>query len=213
MAENRPVYLPPSTPPAEGVKGGAAAVRVLAGPGRRIAARAVDAGVWTAVVLGLALLTTAATASGSAPAARTVAMVAVCAVGAALVLTRLAAIALWGRTFGQAVAGVEVVAYADGRSRPSWAQSYARWYGRFRIAEDVVRFVRDREEEQCSHDENAGTAVVRYAASGAGAGAPGGSAFVVSRWSGNAHRLVMGAGLGIVLAAEAGVLAVVLARG
>lgn len=167
-----PVFLPPSTP--DGPRQDSdVPVRVLSGPGRRLAARLLDtlivllgAGLIALLGVGLAALV----GDVDEPDAAATVFLIIFGVLALLFLFLYEPITTWkwGGTLGKLALGIRVVLVTDGRSFPSLGLSFGRFLIQivFRAVPlggllDVLWLLWDRPLYQCLHDKVVSTVVVR----------------------------------------------------
>ena len=168
-AVTAPLYVPAGTSPEPGTDVDGRVVRVLASTRQRVGARVVDVLVaLLALVTALSPFYTVVLMSDGfrASAGIWVALPVVLVAMAGPVLLRVGAIARWGRTLGQRVAGIRVVRKEDGTSPPGWGRSLRRAAlprssSSFPLITDPWEQRNDQRLGQCLHDRRADTVVVR----------------------------------------------------
>jgi uncharacterized RDD family membrane protein YckC len=167
-----PVFLPPSTP--DGPRQDAdVPVRVLSGPGRRLAARVLDTLIvllGAGVIGGLGVVLGSVVGDLNEPDAAATVFLIIFGVLALVFLLLYEPVTTWkwGGTLGKLALGVRVVMVADGRGFPSLGVSFGRFLIQivFRAVPlggllDVLWLTWDRPPYQRLHDKVVSTVVVR----------------------------------------------------
>ncbi|MFC5182768.1 RDD family protein [Actinomadura harenae] len=149
----------------EPVEGGRP-VLVVAGVTRRVVGRVLDVVVMGAAVALIALVATRVMEVAGPKGAAAVMGVMTVADMAVVLLLRTGALALFGWTVGQRLAGTRVVDAGTGEPFRGWRAAAGRRYVRrsrasLGVLDDLLSLTSDRALRRCDHDRRAGTIVVR----------------------------------------------------